>query len=345
VKQETTLKQWKSWVKKLGYGEKARAARRAPAGFTARLSHHPTSRPEPVKDISSSGIQILTRERWPIGDVVSLTVEVKRLADDQPEPRITLQAQVARHSEDGVGLKFILPEGIDPNLWEALLTSAVLLEGPQDALYTLKVLRTVLFLTRICHAQARESILMLGGELDQHRSAKAMEIAHRAEELLDAEPDADKMRAHPLLVKNILRHGSWSAGLTTQLWAGLLATSCTLDGKDQSNKAFADLVVNISNTQCRIFLVACKRALELKAQSAGPNAPRVTFTAKQMVRLSGMVDEGRIGGDVAYLFKAGIFEKNFDFTSYIPAENFDITPTPLGLQLYERCKGSFIQLD
>jgi hypothetical protein len=340
-----TLNQWKTWVKKLGYAEKARAERRIPSGFTARRRNLPTSKRAIIRDISTSGLQILTEERWPIGELVPLTVEVEGLSEDQSEPQISVQARVARHAKDGVGLSFVLPEGLDPKLWEALLTGAVVLTGPKDTLYTLRVLRTVLFLSRLCHTEAREAIMLLGAELDQHRTAKAMEIAQRAEELLDSEPDGDKMRADPLLVKNILKHGSWSDGLTTPMWAGLLATSCTSDGKDQSNQKFADLVANISNTQARIFISACKKALELKAGTENSPTARVVFTPKQMVRLSGMVDVGRIGADVSYLFKAGIIEKNFDFTSYIPAENFDITPSHLGLELCARCKGNCINLD
>jgi hypothetical protein len=341
----TTLNQWKTWVKKLGYAEKARAERRIPSGFTARRRNDSRSKPAIIRDISSSGLQIQTEERWPIGELIPLIVEVERLSEDHAEPQITVEARVARHANDGVGLRFVLPEGLDPNLWEALLTGAVVLEGPKDALYTLKVLRTVLFLSRICHADARESILMLGGELDQHRTLKAMEIAQRAEVLLDSDPNVDKLRAQPQLIKNILRHGSWSAGLTSQLWAGLLATSCTLDGKDESNNAFVDVVVNITNTQCRIFIAACSKAVELRQETGRGSTGRVIFLPKQMVRLSGMVDVGRIGTDVAYLFKAGVLEKNFDFTTYLPTESFDVTPTRIGLELYERCKGSSIQLD
>jgi hypothetical protein len=341
----TTLNQWKTWVKKLGYAEKPRAERRAPEGITARPRNRATAKPATVRDISSTGLQLLTEERWPVGELVSLSVEVERLSENPSEPQITVQAKVMRHTGDGVGLRFVLPEGLDPEIWAALLTSAILLEGPKDALYTLKVLRAVLFVSRLCHAEGREAIMLLGGELDQHRTSKAIEITHRAEDLLDAEPDTDKMRADPKLIKSILKDGSWSDGLTEQMWAGLLASSCTASGKDDSNKAFAGLVVNISNTQCRIFLSACRKARELGAGTGKSDAGRVTCTPKQMVRLSGMVDVGRIGTDVSRLFNAGVLEKNFDFTSYIPTESFDVTPTPLGMELYQRCKGDSIQLD
>jgi len=52
-----------------------------------------------------------------------------------------------------------------------------------------------------------------------------------------------------------------------------------------------------------------------------------------------------VATDFAYLFNSGIIEKVFDFTSYVPMDSFDITPAPLGLELYERCKGHCIKPD
>lgn len=286
-----------------------------------------------------------TEERWPVGELVSLRVEAPELSENSSEPQITVQAKVTRHTADGVGLKFVLPDGLEKEIWAALLTSTILLEGQKDALYTMKLLRAVLFLSRLCNAEAREAIMLLGGELDQHRTSRALEIAHLAEDLLESDPDVDKLRADPQLIKNILKHGSWSDGLTKQMWAGLLATSCTPNGKDDSNQAFADLVINISNTQCRIFLAACRKAKELGMAAEDSAPPLVTFTPKQMVRLSGMVDLGRNGTDVSRLFNAGILARNFDFTLWSPSENFDVTPTPLGMELYRRCMGDHIQLD
>jgi hypothetical protein len=48
---------------------------------------------------------------------------------------------------------------------------------------------------------------------------------------------------------------------------------------------------------------------------------------------------------MAYLFNSGLIEKQFDFTSYIPMDTFDITPTRLGLELFERCKGHRMKTD
>jgi hypothetical protein len=61
-----------------------------------------------------------------------------------------------------------------------------------------------------------------------------------------------------------------------------------------------------------------------------------------MTQLTGIYDPARIAVETAYLFNPGLIEKVFDFTSYLPTEKFDITPSRLGLELYKRCKGERI---
>jgi hypothetical protein len=341
----TTLNEWKTWIKKLGYAEKPRAERRSPSGFSARRRNTLNSIPATIRDISSTGLHILTEERWPIGELIPMTIQVERLVEDHSEPQIEVQARVVRHADDGIGLSFVLPEGLDADLWGVLLRNAVLLAEPRDILHTLRVLRTVVFLCRLSHAGAHEAIQLFGGELDEPRTENAMEIAYGAEKLLAAEPGAEKMRANGHLVTSILRHGSWADDLTRQLWAGLLATSCTPDGNDESNHAFADLLVNVTHTQARIFLAACIKALQLKSHGEYLPSTRLILSPEQIIRLTGMYDLSRVATDFAYLFNSGIIEKVFDFTSYVPMDSFDITPAPLGLELYERCKGHCIKPD
>src|SRR5208337_2655492 len=146
---------------------------------------------------------LLRPERWPVGELVPLTVEVERLSEDPSEPQVTVQALVARHTEDGLGLSFVLPEGLNPKLWDFLLSNAVVLTNPKDISYSLRLLRTILFLCRLCHEGADESIQLLAEELDQSRTENAMEIVEIAEKLLASEPDHG-LRAHPHVVLSIL---------------------------------------------------------------------------------------------------------------------------------------------
>jgi len=266
----------------------------------------------------------------------------ERFVEEHSGLQVEVYVRVVRHADDGLGLEFLLPDGLNPDLWDVLLRNAVLLQEQNALLHTLRVLRTAMFLCRICRAEAHDAIELLGGELDQMRTDNAIEIAYGAERLLAAGPDAEMMRAHPPLVLGILKHGSWADELTRQLWVGLLATSCSLDGKDKSNKEFAELLVNVTRSQCRIFLCGCRKVLEARRESGGGGSTRVIVTPSQMIRLTDRHDMTRNATDVAHLFTQGILEKNFDFTSYIPTEAIDITPSRLGLELYERGKGDCV---
>ncbi len=339
------VSEWKRRLLKLGYPESKRAERRIPSGFAARRGNDPAAKPATIHDLSASGLYLLTEERWPLGELVPLTVHVEGThligtVPSGPEPELGVQARVIRHGPDGVGFSFVLPEGLDQNLWEVLMRNAVALTDAKTVWFTLKMLRTVLFLCRLCHAEAHDAIVLLGGELDEQRTETAFEIVFGTEELLAKEPGGDTLRADPKLVTSLVKFGSWAIDdLTKQLWMGLFATSCTAEGTDDSNQAFVDLLVNVTPTQSLIFVAACNKAMETMRENEDLPSTRVIFTPQEMMQLTGRTDISRIATDIAYLFNAELVEKNFDFTSYLPAEDFDITPAQLGLELYKRCKG------
>lgn len=339
----TKTNQWKSWVRRLGYPEKPRAERRIPLGFVAWQANNPDSKRSTVRDISSSGLYLQTKERWPVGELIPLAIEVEGWLEPGEGQQIAVQALVVRTDEDGVGLSFVLPTGLDPDLWEVLVTNSAVLVDAKDLAYSLKMLRTALFLYRLCHAEANEAIQLLGAELDEPRTEIALEIALNAEKLLASETDADKMRAHPGIVASIFKYGSWlNDDLTKQLWTGLLATCCHVDAVDESGSVFVDLLVNVRPVQGLILVTACKKAMDLLAASDDLPSARIIFTPEEMTRLTGMYELARIAVECAYLFNSGLIDKVFDFTSYLPTENFDITPSRLGLELYKRCKAESI---
>src|SRR5580692_12938298 len=114
----TAMNQWKSWIQKLGHPEKPRAERRIPSGLLALQTGNPASQPSIIKNISSSGLYLLTKERWPLDELIPLTIEQQDLPGNRADERIQMQVRVARHGEDGMGLAFLLPDGLDRELWE-----------------------------------------------------------------------------------------------------------------------------------------------------------------------------------------------------------------------------------
>lgn len=63
-----------------------------------------------IRDVSLSGMYLLTTQRWYPGTLVTLTLQ--RTEKDQAGVRqsITVQARVMRSAEDGVGLRFVVPK-------------------------------------------------------------------------------------------------------------------------------------------------------------------------------------------------------------------------------------------
>ena len=331
---------WKRRLRRLGYPETLRADRLAPTCLAARQGDNRAPMAASIRNISSTGLYLLTEERWPLGELISLTLQGQGAPENCSEFQIPVQARVSRHGEDGIGLSFVLPPGLDARLWGVLVRNAVILTDPKSALLTFRILRAVLFLNRLCQDAADESILLLGGELDESRTECALDIALRAEKLLASNPDAGRMRALPQIVASILKNGSWANDdVTKQLWAGLLAASCSIEGTDESASAFVDLLIHITPAQSRIFVTTCSKAMEFISGHEGLPLARIILAPEEMFRLTDMNDVSRIAMDMAYLFNAGLIEKNFDFTSYLPAESFDITPSRLGLDLYKYCKG------
>src|SRR5450631_889556 len=102
-----------------------------------------------VKDISSSGLYLVTDERWLPGALISLTLQRKGPPEESSERRITLKARAVRWGEDGVGLSFILPTDVNLRLWDEPLRNADETEA-EGVLQKLRRAKALAFLSRIC---------------------------------------------------------------------------------------------------------------------------------------------------------------------------------------------------
>ena len=340
------LKGFRRTLQMLGAKMVTRADRWPVAGLTAHYGVEFPSTPATIKNISSSGIFLGVQERLPVGQLVTLELQMDGDPELSSELQISLQAKIVRQDEFGVGLMFVQLPGLDADLWEVLVRSAVVLTDRDQVVHVFSTLRTVLFLCRLCQSGAEEAILLLDGRLDQHRTATLFKIARAVENLLLADPDADRMRAHPALVASLLRDGSWASDeLTTQLWVGLFVSSCSVDEPDDSNQILVDLLIQITPHQAIAFTHACERALSSAPASGDLTSVSVVLGPDEIKKLTGMVDLSRCATDLAYLYNLGLIRKLFDFTSYREIDTFDITPTRLGFELYSHCHGQRGKID
>ncbi len=296
--------------------------------------------PASIRNISSSGIFLETKEPCAEGQLLPIKLQLEGDPKLVSDLRITIKATVVRRDESGIGLKFLPIPGLDPALWGILVRGTVALTDPGNVIQIFRALRAVLFLSRICPSGADDAIALLHGNLGESRAETLFKIAFGAENALESDPDYERMRALPELVARILREGSWAADeLATDLWKGLFISSCSPDEADDSNQIFVELLIHITPSQARILTHACERILNAMPACSDLSSASVVLGPDEIVPIAGLYDLTRIATDLAYLFNLGLIRNVFDFTSYSEFDRFDITPTQLGLDLYNRCHG------
>lgn len=292
-----------------------------------------------IKVISSTGLYLQTRERWPIGEIVPLTLQKDGVTARGSELQVEIQARVASHGDDGVGLGFILPSGLNVNLWEHLIEKADAPAESEETQFVFRMVRAILFVYRLCPPRSSEPIYALTGELDGFRTSNMLNIALMAERMLASEPNADKLRVHPDLAAAILRDGSWQDNsLLQRLWAGLLVSSCNEDGTDTSNMDLVELLIQLTAAQANIMVEAYRRMEDQMTGADGGVMTPSIITHEEMISITGIYDVYRNATDIAYLNNFGLLENTFDFSTHNSKSCFDITLAPLGMRLLRNCR-------
>jgi hypothetical protein len=63
-----------------------------------------------IRDISSTGLFLLTEERWYPGTLIRMTLQRTDAVDEGADRTISVNSRAVRWGNDGVGLQFVLPE-------------------------------------------------------------------------------------------------------------------------------------------------------------------------------------------------------------------------------------------
>jgi hypothetical protein len=94
--------------------EQRRAVRQPSPELAAHFWNGGSPEEHSVRDISSSGLYLLTKERWYPGTLLVITLQKRGEAEDSPERSIAVQARAVRWGNDGVGLEFVVLDPQDP---------------------------------------------------------------------------------------------------------------------------------------------------------------------------------------------------------------------------------------
>jgi hypothetical protein len=192
------------------------------------------------------------------------------------------------------------------------------------------------FLSRVCLPAAEEFGLLLRDRVSAWRAKNAVQIAMKAQELLREQMKHTVLYAHPRIVYESIEKGSWAEDQTMQgMWAGLLASSCTKDGSDESNLIFINLLSLLTSGQAKVLNHACANATVSKSPGGWVQADEVTVDSEFLKALTGIDDEHQLDHELDHLRGLGLIVGGFEPFS----TTADITPTALCLQFYARAQG------
>ena len=107
------LKAPRTWLDRWWSPDPRKAPRQAAPGLAAYHWNGAAPVAHGIRDISSSGVYVVTEERWYPGLLVLMTQHGAECGEEADERSIQVHTRAVRWGHDGVGLQFVLPESQD----------------------------------------------------------------------------------------------------------------------------------------------------------------------------------------------------------------------------------------
>ena len=191
-------------------------------------------------------------------------------------------------------------------------------------------------LSRICLPVAKEIGLLFADHVKAWRAEHAIKIANKAQALLEKQSE-NSVTAHPRIIYLTFEKGSLSEDdLVQDFWAGLLASSCTPDGKDESNLLFINLLAQLTTNQVKLINHIGETATVFKSPGGWIHADELIIEANYLQEITGINDLHQLDRELDHLRSLELISEGFHPDSSSLA---NVTPSSLCLQLYVRSQG------
>jgi hypothetical protein len=108
--QMTDVRPPRSWLERWWSPDPRKAPREASPGLAAYYWAGGPAAAQTVKNISSTGLYVVTEERWYPGTLILMTLQITDAGEQVAERTIRVQSRAVRWGKDGVGLQFVLQD-------------------------------------------------------------------------------------------------------------------------------------------------------------------------------------------------------------------------------------------
>jgi hypothetical protein len=113
----TDVRPLRGWLERWWSPDPRKAPREPAPGLAAYYWTGGPPEARQVKDISATGLYVITEERWYPGTLVLMTLQVTAFGEEVAERTICVHSRAVRWGKDGVGLQFVLQHNaVDPSM-------------------------------------------------------------------------------------------------------------------------------------------------------------------------------------------------------------------------------------
>jgi hypothetical protein len=112
----TDVRPPRGWLERWWSPDPRKAPRDQAPGLAAYYWTGGRAEPQQVKDISATGLYVVTEERWYPGTLILMTLQITALGPEMQERTICVHSRAVRYGKDGVGLQFVLQNNADPSM-------------------------------------------------------------------------------------------------------------------------------------------------------------------------------------------------------------------------------------
>ncbi|GAB5562899.1 MAG: hypothetical protein SynsKO_45460 [Synoicihabitans sp.] len=192
------------------------------------------------------------------------------------------------------------------------------------------------FLSRVCLPAAEEFGLLLKDQITHWRASNAARLAQLAEKKVNQYSAGKDVSISPRIAHGIFDEGSWADDESIHnMWAGLLASSCTEDGNDDSGIIFIATLKQLTSAQVRILRFAVESSAKFKTTMGWPLAKGISCATDIIRQISEIDDLVRIDRELDHLCSLDLIAEGF----MTDTDSLFLEPRPLALNLYVRGEG------
>ncbi|QOJ19405.1 MAG: DUF4393 domain-containing protein [Gammaproteobacteria bacterium] len=161
-------------------------------------------------------------------------------------------------------------------------------------------------------------------------------ILKKADEL-SKDIDINGKKINIRLLHHIIDEGSWNDNeQVMEMWAGLLISSCSNNGQDDSNLIFINILKQMTSSEALILKHACEEYMPtITTPGLIACEEQVIKTPQELIEITKINDIDQIDRELDHLRSLEVIQAGFT----VGISTANIAPTALGIQLFIRCKG------